>query len=262
MTCPNQHRAQLFAAVLTIATCALGAGCDGPGVLRPELASSSQSALALSDALEKLIAEGKATEDDREAAYDLVQTLPAQTAGDAFGRAAIAGRLAEVRGALSILGSDNPTYLAAEAEKYAILSRKLDPAFRDAAAARMLGTLYVLAPANMLEGGDSEEGLEILETLVRDHPELVDNQFRLAEAYIALGDKEPAKKPLCIAMAKRAELRRDHQALLTKLASETPGLDCKAVLGSEQPAPASTEAAPPASPAPPAASTTPAQGAP
>lgn len=245
-------RAKTLAACLCIASFAIGTGCE-PGVLRPELASASTSALGLSDALESLIEEGKATEDDREAAYDMVQTLPANTAGDAFGRAAITGRLAEVRGALSILGSDSPTYLAAEAEKYAILSRKLDPTFRDGAAARMLGTLYILAPANMLEGGDSEEGLEILETLTRERPDLVDNQFRLAEGYIALGDKEPAKKPLCTALSLRANLRKDHQKLLDKLVTEVPGLDCKAVLG---------DTPPPAAPAPPADSTPPASDAP
>jgi hypothetical protein len=220
--------------------------------LRPELASASASSLALSDALESLIEDGKATEEDREAAYDLVQTLPANTAGDAFGRAAITGRLAEIRGALSILGSESPTYLAAEAEKYAILSRKLDPTFRDGAAARMLGTLYILAPANMLEGGDSEEGLEILETLTRERPDLVDNQFRLAEGYIALGDKEPAKKPLCTALSLKAKLRRDHQKVLDKLVTEVPGLDCKAVLGDAPPVPPSPapQSAPPSESAP------------
>lgn len=213
-------------------------------MLRPELSAASGSAITLSDALESLIADGKATEDDREAAYDLVQKLPTNTAADAFGRAAIAGRLAEVRGALSILGSESPTYLATEAEKYAQLSRKLDPAFRDGAAARMLGTLYVLAPANMLEGGDSEEGLEILEGLVRERPDLVENQFRLAEALIALGDKEPAKKPLCIAVARKSELRRDQQEQLGELVKEVPGLDCKSVA---EPAPAPPPSATPSS---------------
>ncbi len=206
---------------------AVTSGCDGPSALRPELAAGATSALALSDALEALIAEAKDVEADREAAYDLVQTLPANTAADAFGRAAIAGRLAERRGALSILGSESPTSLAAEAEKYALLSRKLDPEFRQGAATRMLGTLYVLAPANLLEGGNSEEGLELLEALAKAHPDVVDNQLRLAEAYLALGDKEPAKKPLCICVERRATLRKDHAGLLDKLLAEVPGLECK-----------------------------------
>ena len=212
-------------------------------MLRPELNASSKSAIELSDALEELIAEGRATEEDRQAAYDLVQKLPAETAADAFGRAAITGRLAEVRGALSILGSESPTYLAAEAEKYALLSRKLDPSFRQGAAARMLGTLYVLAPANMLEGGDSEEGLEILETLVAENPDLVDNQFRLAQALIALGDKEPAKKPLCLALARRTALRKDQQKQLLELTKEVSDLDCKAY---PAPAPSAPPTQPPA----------------
>jgi hypothetical protein len=88
-------RAALLAVVLVgpIGTGAV-AGCSGPAHLRPELASSATSALALSDALEDLIAKGKDTEEDRDAAYDLVKTLPADNAGDAFGHAAIAGRAA------------------------------------------------------------------------------------------------------------------------------------------------------------------------
>lgn len=233
-------RAALFGCLIASVT---SVACS-PAVVRPELAAASGSAITLSDALEHLIAEDQATEDDRQAAYELVQKLPAETAADAFGRAAITGRLAEVRGALSILGSESPTYLATEAEKYARLSQKLDPTFRDGAASRMLGTLYVLAPANMLEGGDSEEGLEILESLVAEHPESVENQFRLAQAFIALGDKEPAHKPLCLAMAKRTSLRKDQQKQLLDLVKEVPGLDCKAFT---EPAPAPSADAPPAS---------------
>lgn len=205
-----------------------------PAQLRPELAVAATSALALSDALEKLIAEGKATNEDREAAYDAVQALPAETAGDAFGRAAIIGRLAEKKGALAILGSESPTSLVGEAEKYARLSRKLDPEFRQGAATRMLGTLYVMAPANLLESGNSEDGIEILEHLVATHPEVIENQLRLAEGYIALNDKDGAKKPLCISTVQRATLRADDAALLDKLTKEISGLDCKAVLGDSQ----------------------------
>lgn len=223
----------------------LAVGCAGPVRARPELGAAATSALALSDALEALIAAGEATDEDREAAYDLVLKLPADTAGDAFGRAAIAGRLAESKGALSVLGSESPTSLVGEAEKFAMLSRKLDQEFRAGAATRMLGTLYVLAPANMLEGGDSEDGLGLLEELVERHPSAVDNQLRLAEAYIALGDKEPAQKPLCLSLQGRAALRRDHAALLDKLAQGYGSLDCKAVLGATAPqAPPGPSAAP------------------
>lgn len=226
----------------------LGAtGCPGQSTLRAELAQASTSTIELSDALEKLIADGKATQDDREAAYDLAQTLPAETAGDAFGRAAITGRLAEKKGALSILGDDSPTSLVAEAEKYARLSRRLDPEFRQGAATRMLGTLYVMAPANLLEGGNSEDGIEILEHLVATHPEVTENQLRLAEGYIALSDKDAARAPLCLAMSKRASLRADDAALLDKLAKEVESLDCKPAPDGE---PASD--APAAEPPPPA----------
>lgn len=216
-----------------VAFAGASASCT-PAQLRPELAAAATSALALSDALETLIAEGKATNEDREAAYDAVQALPSDTAGDAFGRAAIIGRLAEKKGALAILGSESPTSLVGEAEKYARLSRKLDPDFRKGAATRMLGTLYVMAPANLLESGDSEDGIEILEHLVSTHPEVIENQLRLAEGYIALNDKESAKKPLCISTTQRATLRADDAALLDKLTKEIRGLDCKTVLGESQ----------------------------
>lgn len=220
--------------------------------MRPELQAASSSALALSDALEALIEEGKDSEEDREAAYNLAQTLPAQTAGDAFGRAAIAGRLAEKKGALSVLGSQSPTSLVEEAEKYALLSQRLDPEFRSGAATRMLGTLYVLAPASILEGGDSEEGLEILEGMVTRHPEVADNHLRLAEAYIALGDKEPARRPLCQAIKMQAKLRKDHRVgLLKKLRAEVPGLDCAKLFGPEPPShEPPPELPPPAEPPP------------
>ncbi len=234
----------LVGAALALAS----AGCP-PAKLRPELASAATSALALSDALEKLVAEGKDTEEDREAAYEAVKKLPAETAGDAFGRAAIAGRLAEKKGPMSILADDtSPTSLVGEAEQYARLSRKLDPEFRHGAAERMLGTLYVMAPANLPQGGNSEDGIEILEHLVSTHPEVVENQLRLAEGYIALSDKDSAKKPLCIAISKRETLRRDDGALVAKLTKEMPGLDCKAVLG--EAAPTAPSEAPAPAPAP------------
>ncbi len=196
--------------------------------MRPELAASATTALALSDALEALIADARATDEDREAAYELVQKLPADSAGDAFGRAAITGRYAESKGAFAIVTTESPLSLVGEAERYAVLSRRLDPEFRNGAATRMLGTLYVLAPANLLDGGDSEEGLGLLEDLTKAHPDDPNNQLRLAEAYIALGDKEPAAEPLCAAKAKRAALRRDDTILLDRLIHDFGTLDCKA----------------------------------
>jgi hypothetical protein len=170
----------------------------------------------------------------------MVQTMKTENAGDAFGRAAIAGRLAESKGALSVVTDESPTTLVGEAEKYATLSRKYDAEFRAGAATRMLGTIYILAPANMLEGGDSEEGLSMLEGLVKAHPEVPENQLRYAEGLIALGDKEPAKTPLCRAKIARAQLRKDEAALVDKLVQDIGELDCSKV--SAPPAPASTTA--------------------
>jgi hypothetical protein len=226
----------------------LAAACSGPAELRPELAAHASSAIGLSDALEKLIADGKDTDDDRSAAYNLVQSLPSETAEDAFGRAAITGRLAEKKGALALLGSENPASLVSEAEKYARQSHRLDPEFRQGAAARMLGSLYIFAPANLLESGNSEDGIEILEHLVSKHPEVPENQLRLADGYIALSDKDPAKKPLCLALAQRDTLRRDDVALADKLLKLMQPLDCKAELGGA----AAPPEAPPAASAPPA----------
>ena len=172
-----------------------------------------------------------------------MQSLPSETAEDAFGRAAITGRLAEKKGALALLGSENPASLVSEAEKYARLSHKLDPEVRPGAAARMLGSLYIFAPANLLESGNSEDGIEILEHLVAKHPEVPENQLRLADGYIALSDKDPAKKPLCLALAQRGKLRRDDAALADKLMKLLQPLDCKVELG-DAPAAAAPEPPP------------------
>lgn len=206
----------------------LGLGGCAPALpVRPELIAAQSSALELSDALETLIEAGTATTDDREAAYDLARQLPAESAGDAFGRAAIAGRVAEAKGASAVLSSKySPSTLVAEAEHYALVSRQADPDFRDGAATRMLGMLYVLVPANMLKYGDSEEGLSMLEKLAARLPNVPENWLRLAEAYIALGDKDPAREPLCHALAKKDKLRRDQQALFDKLVNDLGDLSC------------------------------------
>lgn len=209
--------------------------------VRSELQNAKTSALALSDALEELITRGTATNEDRENAYELVQKLPAESAGDAFGRAAIAGRLVETKGATAIFStSQSPTSLIVEAEKYALQSRELDPSFREGAATRMLGTLWVLAPADMLRHGDSEEGLALLEGLVRSHPDTPANQLRLGEAYVALGDKEPARAPLCRALEMKAKLRADDRSLLEKLLQDLAPLSCE-----KNVAPAGDDASPP-----------------
>ncbi len=215
--------------------------------MRPEIEKAANSALALSDALEELIAKGIDTEEDRDTAYDLVRKLPTETAGDAFGRAAIAGRVAEKKGAMSLFSTDkSPTSLVAEAEEFALKSRDLDPSFRDGAATRMLGTLYVIAPADMLKHGDSEDGLSMLESLVKAKPDVAVNQLRLAEAYIALGDREPAHAPLCRSKAMRAKLRHDDQVLLDKLVVQISPLKCT----EQQSAPAPSSPPPASTPTP------------
>ncbi|MBW2524311.1 MAG: hypothetical protein JRI23_09060 [Deltaproteobacteria bacterium] len=173
--------------------------------------------MALSDALEKLIDEQQATDEDREAAYEAVKRLEEDTAEYAFARAALAGRLAQVRG-LTAIG------LVAEAEKYARLSRKLDPDFRDRAAQRMLGTLYVMAPAALVEHGDSETGLELLEELVDERPDRIENRLRLAEGYVVLDDPEPAFEHLCWCLERKSTLRPDAQRLLAQVVEDAGGV--------------------------------------
>src|SRR5438876_256653 len=80
----------------------------------------------------------------------------AQTPEYAYARAQITGRLAQVRGLTAV-------FLIHEMETWGRISMKLDPKWHDGAARRLLGTLYVLAPANLLQHGNSEEGLDLLE---------------------------------------------------------------------------------------------------
>ena len=228
----------------------LSCGCwpFATGVLHATLSDVARSgdALAISDALETLIAEGKDTPADREFALKTVQSRepPTPTAAYGFARAAISGRVVQTRG---LAGAG----LVAEVEKWALASRKLDPGFRGGAAARMLGTLYVMAPAGWLEHGDSEQGLELLEGLVKAHPEQLENQLRLAEAYIALGDPGPGTPYLCRCRARRDQLRRDDQQLLDHLFADAGNPACP-----KAPAPAVTPTSTPTSaPAPPPAPT-------
>jgi hypothetical protein len=192
----------------------------------PELVATAKTgdALAVYDCLEKLIEHGKDSLEDREHAYQSVQGRDDGSAGYAFARAALAGRLAEQRGMAA-------GHLVTEAESYARKSRELDDGFREGVAARMLGTLYVFAPPRYLEHGDSEEGLTILEDLAERHPDQPQNRLRVAEAYIALGDPEPAIIHLCEALARRVDLREDERALLDRLTANVGGrgqLECPA----------------------------------
>jgi len=200
------------------------AACAGPrGPLHPELKAAAQrrDALAISDALEALIAVGKDTPKDREYAYKAVNATAQDTAADAYARATVTGRLVQKRG---LLGAS----LIGDVEQWGMRSRELDPNFRDGAATRLLGTLYVIAPSSFLKNGDSEEGLELLEKLTAEHPQEPENHLRLAEAYIALGDPAPATPHLCTCLANRSTLRPDEQQLLDQLVRVTGAPDCLA----------------------------------
>jgi len=178
------------------------------------LRGSSLPILALADALEALVARAADTKADRKYAYQRVRELPAATAEEALGRAIIAGRLAQISGLAA------PS-LVAEVERYARRSAELNPAFRAGAAQRLLGTLYVMAPAALLSHGDSESGLELLQGVVQRFPDHVPNRLRLAEAYVALGDPDPARPHLCYCVAHQAALRPDEQKLLQELRAQT-----------------------------------------
>jgi hypothetical protein len=101
-----------------------------------------------------------------------------------------------------------------------------DPNFRRGAAQRMLGTLYVLAPGFMLKHGDSEEGLELLEQLVKKWPADIENHLRVAEAYIALGDDESAVDHLCFCLERKRDFRLDDRELLEKLIEDSDLQNC------------------------------------
>ncbi|MFO0757908.1 MAG: hypothetical protein U0359_15535 [Byssovorax sp.] len=203
---------QLGAPVFILVLCGLSAACSGPGVLHGELTSptAQKDALAISDALEALIAEGKDSPADRQYAYDQIRAHEEDTAAYAFARAAITGRYVQGKGLTS-------APLVRDVERFARRSIELDPGFRGGAAMRMLGTLYVLAPATLLAHGDSEEGLSMLERLLAAHPEVIENHLRVAEAMIALGDPAPAAPHLCFCLAKKSALRHDEQLLLEHL---------------------------------------------
>ncbi len=186
--------------------------CSGPGVLHTEMTSpaATKDALTICDALEDLIAEGKDSPADRQYAYNQIRAHEENTAAYAFARAAITGRYVQGKGLTS-------APLVRDVERFARRSRELDPGFRNGAATRMLGTLYVLAPATLLAHGDSEQGLTMLQDLLKAHPEIPENHLRVAEALIALGDPAPAAAHLCYCIAKKAALRHDEQLLLEHL---------------------------------------------
>ncbi|MEZ4298361.1 MAG: hypothetical protein R3B70_25645 [Polyangiaceae bacterium] len=216
-------------------------GCPHTPPVPPDVplqqAVDKGDALAIADALETLIGEGKDTGDDRQLAYDRVKQLEQPTAAYAFARGMVTGRLVQSKGLTAAL-------LIREMEDWTKKSIALDPQFRDGAATRMLGTLYVLAPGSLLQGGDSEKGLELLEKLTHDHPDIPENHLRLAEAYLALGDPDPATAPLCRAVAEKARLVRDDQKLLEKLFRDAGEPTCPAPPAPAVPAPAPPAATP------------------
>lgn len=184
--------------------------------LRPALvrqAVAERDALAIVDELERLVDLERDTEEDREAAYEAVVGLEEDTAAYGFARAAVAGRLAQMRtlGAIS---------LVAEVEQYARRSLELDPGFRDGEVKRMLGILYVLAPSMLLEHGNEELGVSLLEELVAEQPGTPENQLRLAEAYVEAGTPERAPAHLCLVAPQRDVLRAADQRLLERLLEE------------------------------------------
>lgn len=166
--------------------------------------------LAVADALERDIAGGTATTADRERAYEVVQrSRDDGSAGHAYARAALAGRLAEVRGLRA-------TGLVREAEAHARSSLERDPEFREGSARRLLGSLYALA-ADYVEHGDSELGLELLEEQTQRYGHDVSNHLRLGEALASLGDPEAARSPLCEAKRREQELDARERELLADL---------------------------------------------
>jgi hypothetical protein len=187
-------------------------------------------ALAISDALEALIAEGKDTPTDREYALKAIIAKPENTAAYAFARGAVAGRVAESRGGMGALN------LVGEVARWGELSRKLDPNFREGAATRMLATLYTKAPPALLpEGRDSETGLDWLDQLIKAHPKTLENHLRKAEALVFQGDAANAVADICLCLARKGELRRDDQLLLEHIYADAGNPRCPAVTA---PAPA------------------------
>jgi hypothetical protein len=235
-------------------------GCTGffgppaAGPMHASLYAVSQKgdALALSDALEVLIADGKDTPTDREFALKTIVAHQEDTAAYAFARAAVAGRVAQSRKGLGSLG------LIGDVARWAEVSRKLDPNFREGAATRMLGQLYTQAPAAFLpNGANAEAGLDLLDALVRAHPNTPENHLRLAEALVFQSDVASAVPHLCWCQAHRGELRRDDQALLDKLFQEADNPTCPNATAPKPAAAPPPASVPPAS-APPASAPAPA----
>jgi|SRR5690349_16975284 len=205
--------------ILVLVCCtACGPKPDADGQTKPPEAAA-RDPLAIYEALEAKIAEGKDTEQDRsDALAEASSIADDQSAAYAFVRAALAGRVAENRGAKA-------GKLVTDSEGWALKSIARDPEFRDRAATQLLGSLYVMAPGRLVEHGDSEKGLEMLEKLVESKPDEPRYRLRLAQAYVHLGDDEPAHPHACASLAGRDELRGDEQKLLDALVAELGGAE-------------------------------------
>ena len=215
-------RSAVRTAFVLLAWLALGPACAvrrSPAHAELAMVAAQGDDLALADALEALIAQGDDAPADREYAYAMVRRHDDDTATATYARAVVTGRLVQQKG----LRAAN---LVPEIERFARRSRELDPAFRDGAATRLLGTLYVIAPGTLLRHGDSETGLDLLEELAATRPDVLENHLRLAEAYITLGDPAPAAPHLCRCLAQESALRRDEQLLLARLAASAGPFAC------------------------------------
>jgi len=219
----SARRWSLRVRVLLAAVVCLAIGCAARrGRVNPSLvdAVESSDALGVSDALETLIDAGQATAADRTYAYEAVKDHEEDTAPNAYARAVVTGRFVQQRGL-------SAARLVPEIERLARRSRELDPGFREGEATRLLGTLYVMAPAFLLEHGDSEQGLALLEQLATSRPDVPANHLRLAEAYITLGDPAPAVPHLCRCLAVEKALRPGEQALLGQLVASAGSPNCE-----------------------------------
>jgi hypothetical protein len=92
-----------------------------------------------------------------------------------------------VRGHLT-LAMDNLTRLEAEMKKALALSPDID----DGGPMRLLGTLYIKAPAWPNGIGDRDKGLDLLEQAVKKHPEHPLNHLFYAQAILAIDDEGAA----------------------------------------------------------------------
>ena len=216
---------RLTASVL-VAVALLAPACKPKGTVDPSIVAAEQAgAWAIHEALETRILAGSASEADRAAAVEKVRAAADDgSAAYAYARAAVAGRLAELRGLQAL-------DLIEEVQTWALKAIERDADFQGMAPQRMVGTLYVLAGKH-LKHGDSEEGLEFLEAVVEAHPDAAVNHLRLAQGYIALGDPEPGLEGLCLARAGRDTLSKEEQVLLDRLVEDVGGSDA---LGCEEP---------------------------